>query len=109
MLKVNKNVNLEKLDQRLVKLDQRINKLEKEVQVVKFNMATKDELEKVKEQMVTKKDSQKMMILLDKILKNTEKLDQERILTFYRIKEIEKRLEKDEQEVKKLKVALNLS
>jgi len=69
-------------------------KLKKDVQIIKFNMvtnmamATKDKLKKVEEQMVTKKDSQKMMILLDKILKNTEKLGQERILTFYRIQEI---------------------
>ena len=102
MKKEDKNINLDKLERK-------IDKLKEEVQIIKFNMADKDELKKIKEQMVTKKDSQEMMILLDKILKNTEKLDQERILTFYRIKEIEKRLEKDEQEVKKLKVALNLS
>ena len=102
MKKEDKNINLDKLERK-------IDKLKEEVQIIKFNMADKDELKKIKEQMVTKKDSQEMMILLDKILKNTEKLDQERILTFYRIKEIEKRLEKDKQEVKKLKIALNLS
>lgn len=90
---------------RLNKLDQRINRIEKEIQVIKFNMATKESVEKVGEEMVTKNDLRKITVLLDKILKNTEKLDQERILTFYR-EEIEKRLGKDEQEIKKFKLAL---
>lgn len=93
-------------NRRLNKLDQRINRIEKELQVIKFNMATKESVEKVGEEMATKNDLGKITVFLDKILKNTEKLDQERILTFYRIEEIEKRLGKSEQEIKKLKLAL---
>ena len=63
MKKEDKNINLDKLERK-------IDKLEKEVQIVKFNMASKDEIKEVKEQMVTKKNFQEMMTLLDKILKN---------------------------------------
>lgn len=109
--------NDEKIIKKLVEHDERFDRIDKRLtrHTEKF-LEHDEQLEFIKENMATKEEMGEIKISLDKVLEIATRLDEERLATYQWIKRIEtgveqhgKELEKQKAEIKKIKLKLKVA
>lgn len=101
---------LQEHDKRFDQHDKRFDQLDSQVDFIVTKVLEHDErLQRVEENMVTKKDHQEVMKTLDKLVGLVQKTDQEITFMGNRINRIEEQTSKNTKDIGKMKPMLGLS
>jgi chromosome segregation ATPase len=98
----------EQLDLIATKVVEHDDRLDRITRAVVDNTQRLDKIDEKLEQVATKEDISRMTNTLDRIVKLTEKKDQELTFVTHDMKDFDDRLEKVEHDVKKMKPALGV-
>ncbi|MEK7480457.1 MAG: hypothetical protein AAB665_04200 [Patescibacteria group bacterium] len=100
----------ESVDKRFESVDKRFDQIDGQIDfIVKKVLEHDGRFERIEENMATKEDVSKMTNTLDRIVKLVETKDQESALMAYGLRNVEEKVEGHDRDIKKMKIALELS